>query len=166
VCVTHPFHPLAGQQLVCIGERYNRYGTRLLLRVDEDRICSVPQQWTDVVAPALEVVLGEGRAVFRVADLLELAGLVSRLVEQERRAQPCKGNDAANVRPNLPHHEPHQQRGKKREGDMFRPTRAANSLESGHESGAIVVTAKPEVPCRDEVTVQTRRSPRSSRTGR
>ncbi|MBU1638624.1 Y4bD/Y4pK family protein, partial [bacterium] len=30
VCVTHPFHPLSGQRFVCVGERYNRYGTRLL----------------------------------------------------------------------------------------------------------------------------------------
>lgn len=81
--VTHPFHPLSGRQLVCVGERCNRYGTRLLLRVDEDRVCSVPRQWTDVVAPDPEVVIGEGRALLRVADLMGLAELVARLVEQE-----------------------------------------------------------------------------------
>jgi len=70
--VTHPFHPLSGQQLVCVGERYNRYGTRLLLRVDNERVCSVPRQWTDVVAPDPEVVIGKGRGLVRVADLLEL----------------------------------------------------------------------------------------------
>jgi hypothetical protein len=102
VRVTHPFHPLSGRQLVCVGERYNRYGTRLLLRVDEDHFCSVPRQWTDAVAPDPEVVLSEGRGVLRVADLLELAGLVSRLVEQECRAQPRKENDAANVRQKVP----------------------------------------------------------------
>src|SRR5689334_5474262 len=79
VRVTHPFHPLSGRQFVCVGERYNRYGTRLLLRVDEEQICSVPRQWTDVVAPDPEVVIGEGRALLRVADLLELVGLVSHL---------------------------------------------------------------------------------------
>ena len=100
--VTHPFHPLAGRQLVCVGERYNRYGTRLLLRVDEEQVCSVPRQWTDAVAPDPEVILGKGRGVLRVADLLELADLVSRLVEQERRAQPRKENDAANVRQKVP----------------------------------------------------------------
>ncbi len=82
--VTHPFHPLSGRQLVCIGERHNRYGPRLLLCVDEDHVCSVPRQWTDVVAADPEVVIGEGRALARVADLLELADLVSRLVAQER----------------------------------------------------------------------------------
>ncbi len=83
--VTHPFHPLSGRQLVCVGERYNRYGTRLLLRVDEDRVCSIPRQWTDIVAPDPEVVIGEGRALLRVADLVGLAELVARLVDQERR---------------------------------------------------------------------------------
>jgi hypothetical protein len=83
--VTHPFHPLSGRQLVCVGERYTRYGTRLLLRVDEDQTCSVPRPWTDVVAPDPEVVIGEGQALLRFADLLDLAELVSRLVEQQRR---------------------------------------------------------------------------------
>ncbi|WP_437923753.1 DUF5372 family protein [Sorangium sp. So ce291] len=100
--MTHPFHPLSGRLLVCVGERYNRYGTRLLLRVDEEHVCSVPRQWTDVVAPDPEVVIGEGRALLRVADLLELAGLVSHLVEQERRAQARKGNNAAHVKRNVP----------------------------------------------------------------
>ena len=35
VRITHPFHPFADRQLVCVGERYNRYGKRLLLRVDD-----------------------------------------------------------------------------------------------------------------------------------
>ncbi|WP_159396536.1 DUF5372 family protein [Sorangium cellulosum] len=100
--MTHPFHPLSGRQFVCVGERYNRYGTRLLLRVDEEHVCSVPRQWTDVVAPDPEGVIGEGRALLRVADLLELAGLVSHLLEQMRRAQARKGNKTADVKPNAP----------------------------------------------------------------
>jgi hypothetical protein len=83
--VTHPFHPLSGQQFHYLGERHNRYGIRLLLRIGEDHVCSVPRQWTDVVVPDPEVVIGAGRSLFRVADLLELADLVSRLVKQEQR---------------------------------------------------------------------------------
>ena|SRR5436190_24127675 len=85
VRVTHPFHPLTGRQFVCVGERHNRYGARLLLRVDEDHVCSVLRQWTDVVAPDPEIVMGEGRALFRTAELLDLADLVWRLLEQKRR---------------------------------------------------------------------------------
>jgi hypothetical protein len=83
--VTHPFHPLSGQSLVCVGERYNRYGRRLLLQVDEVTICSVPRQWTDLVAPDPETVIGGGRALFRVTDLLELEGLLNRLGQQKSR---------------------------------------------------------------------------------
>jgi uncharacterized protein DUF5372 len=79
VRITHPFHPLSGQQLACVGERYNRSGRRLLLRVDEATVCSVPLQWTDLVAPDPEIVLSAQRALFRVADLLELVRLVAQL---------------------------------------------------------------------------------------
>jgi len=78
VRITHPFHPFSGRQLVCVGERYNRYGRRLLLQVDASTICSVPPQWTDLVAPDLEIAMSEGRALLRVADLMALSRLVAR----------------------------------------------------------------------------------------
>ena len=105
--VTHPFHPLSGRELVCVGERYNRYGTRLVLRVDDESVCSVPRQWTDVVAPDPEVVIGGGRAPLRVADLLELADLVARIRQGRSEAAPGrKGNSAASVKRKMPHSRP------------------------------------------------------------
>jgi hypothetical protein len=83
VRVTHPFHPLSGKSLACVGERYNRSGTWLVLEVDAGSWFLVPRHWTDRVAPDPEVVLGEGRALFRVPDLVELAGLVARLARRE-----------------------------------------------------------------------------------
>ena len=62
-----------------MGERYNRYGKRLLLQVDDRTVCSVAPQWTDLVAPDAEIVMGEGRALLRVADFMELARVVARL---------------------------------------------------------------------------------------
>jgi hypothetical protein len=98
VRITHPFHPLSGKQLACVGERYNRYGRRLLLRVDEATVCSVPPQWTDLVAPDPELVMGEQRALFRVADLLELARLIDQLGGHEAlQKKVCKENSAASV---------------------------------------------------------------------
>ncbi|NRO99663.1 hypothetical protein GWC77_27855 [Paraburkholderia sp. NMBU_R16] len=79
VRITHPFHPFSGRQLLCIGERYNRSGMRLLLRVDDKSYCSVPPTWTDVSAPDPEVAIGRDRAPFTVADLMELELLVRRL---------------------------------------------------------------------------------------
>jgi hypothetical protein len=51
----------------------------LLLETDEGAVCTVRPQWTDVVGLDPEIVLGGQRALFRVADLLELARLVDRL---------------------------------------------------------------------------------------
>jgi len=102
VRVTHPFHPLSGQQLFCIGERFNRYGKRFMLRGDEGAICSVPEQWTDRASLNPEIVVGEGRALFCLVDLIELERLVGRLLG-ERRRKKRKGNCAANVNKLTPH---------------------------------------------------------------
>ena len=84
---------------MCVGERYNRSGKRLLLRVDGGTV-SVPPQWTDLVSPAPEVVMGQGRALFLVGDLLELASLVTRLCREQRHEAhaQCKENNAAIVK--------------------------------------------------------------------
>lgn len=74
-----------------MGERNNHYGKRLLLQVDDASICSVPPQWTDLVAPDPEIVIGGSRALFRVADLLELA----RLVDELRRREGAKAAERA-----------------------------------------------------------------------
>ena len=84
VRITHPFHPFSGRQLVCVGERYNRSGKRLLLRIDDKSFCSVPPKWTDMSEPDPEVTMGQERALFTVADLMELACLVTRLSSQKR----------------------------------------------------------------------------------
>ena len=82
VRVTHPFHPLFGRQLPCVGKRYNRYGKRLLLQVDDATVWSVPPQWTDLWHPDPEVIMGGGRALVRAVDLIELASLVRRLSDK------------------------------------------------------------------------------------
>jgi hypothetical protein len=79
VRVTHPFHPLSGQQLPCVGACYDKQNKRVLLEEDEDTVWSVPRQWTDLVAIDPEVVIGKGRAIFRAQDLLDLSVLISRL---------------------------------------------------------------------------------------
>jgi Family of unknown function (DUF5372) len=62
---------------------------RVTQYVDDTTVCSVPPQWTDVVAPDPKIVMGEHRALFRVADLLEL----ERLVNQFARRDPSRGPD-------------------------------------------------------------------------
>jgi hypothetical protein len=74
-----------------VGERYNRAGRRLLLQIDDKVICSVPPQWTDLLTPDPEIVLGGQRALCRVADLVELARLIERLT----RRDPQEATDEA-----------------------------------------------------------------------
>jgi hypothetical protein len=50
-----------------------------LLRIDDKSVCSVPPKWTDMSEPDAEVTIGQQRALFTVADLMELALLVRRL---------------------------------------------------------------------------------------
>jgi hypothetical protein len=84
-----------------VGERYNRYGKRLLLQVDDEQICSIPPQWTDVGISDPETILGAGRAHLRLSDLMELADMVERLVAE--RARPSrKPNYAVNVMKTTP----------------------------------------------------------------
>lgn len=86
--VTHPFHPLSGKQFVCVGERNNVQGKRLLLQVDEMTICSVLPQWTDLAASDPEIIMGKHRALFRLVDLLDLAHLVKQLIKGDSATKP------------------------------------------------------------------------------
>jgi len=90
VLITHPFHPLSGRQFACVGEHFSRYGKRLLLQVDELTVCSVPRQWTDVLAPDPEIALGDGRGLLRIKDFVDLARLVARLASTSRHQ--CKSD--------------------------------------------------------------------------
>ena len=75
-----------------------------MLQVDDGTVCSVPPQWTDAVTPDLEVVMGQGRALFRVVDLLELAVLVTRICQGNACEGPtgCKDNSAAYAKHLMP----------------------------------------------------------------
>jgi len=107
VRVTHPFHPLFARQLPCVGRRCNRHGERLLLQAGDAAIWSVPPQWTDLADRDPETVMGEGRALLRFSDLMELADLVDRLSDMSTGAgtEKRKDNYAASVRQITPQNE-------------------------------------------------------------
>jgi hypothetical protein len=70
----------------------------LLLEGGDGSIYSVPPQWTDLVSPDPEIVMGKERALFRVVDLLELALLVDR-----QRQDDTSGSPEVNVMQITPH---------------------------------------------------------------
>jgi hypothetical protein len=75
-----------------------------LLQAADATVWSVPPQWTDLVGADLEVAMGNGRALLRVADLMELADLVDRLSHKSAlgRTEERKGNYAATVKETTP----------------------------------------------------------------
>ncbi len=62
--VTHPFHPLFGEELEFVKRRRN---------------WRAAVEWTDVVGEDPFVVVAAGRSPFHTAGLLELAELVARM---------------------------------------------------------------------------------------
>jgi hypothetical protein len=84
VQVTHPFHPLAGQDFEFVKRRKNWRADRVYLYNAADELVSLPAEWTDLVAPDPFVVVSAGRSPFHIADLLELADLLSELTGRRR----------------------------------------------------------------------------------
>ena len=85
--MTHPFHPLFGQELEFVKRRRNWRQDRVYVYDGAGELVSLPAEWTDVVAPDAFVVVAAGRSPFHVAGLLELSELVERVSgEQTPRA--------------------------------------------------------------------------------
>jgi Family of unknown function (DUF5372) len=84
--VTHPFHPLYGQQFEILTCRHNWGEYRITFYDTPDHIRGLPAAWTSMVPPDPAVALAAGRAAFRVADLLTLAHLIHRI--EERKEEP------------------------------------------------------------------------------
>jgi hypothetical protein len=79
VRVTHPFHPLAGEEFEFVKRCRTWCFDRVHFVDGDGELASVPAEWTDVVAADVFVVVAAGRSPFRVAGLLELSELVARL---------------------------------------------------------------------------------------
>ena len=77
--ITHPFHPLLGQEIDFV-DRQQRWGEdRVLYRDPDGYLLSLPARWTTVEAGDPFVIVAAGRSPFRAADLIDLAALVATL---------------------------------------------------------------------------------------
>lgn len=76
--VTHPFHPLAGQEFDLVVRKNNWAEDRVSFFIG-DWLCSIPAGWTDVDPEDPFVVIAAGRSAFRVDDLISLASLIEGL---------------------------------------------------------------------------------------
>ena len=77
--ITHPFHPLVGQEYALVDHRQTWGEDRVYTLDTEGRLKSFPTAWTSAGAVDPVVAMGAGRAHFRVEDLLELARLMASL---------------------------------------------------------------------------------------
>lgn len=87
--MTHPFHPLYGQQFEILTCRHNWGEYRVTFYDTPDHVRGLPAAWTSIVPPDPNVVLAAGRAAFRVADLLQLSQLIGRIEAGRKEEAEC-----------------------------------------------------------------------------
>jgi hypothetical protein len=83
--VTHPFHPLAGREFDLVVRKHNWAEDRVFFFAEDGQLRSIPAGFTDVDPPDPFVAISAGRSIFRVEDLLGLAGLLDGLRSPKRR---------------------------------------------------------------------------------
>ncbi|WP_188130888.1 Y4bD/Y4pK family protein [Paraburkholderia panacisoli] len=95
VRVTHPFHPLRGQEFVLLERRSTWGEERVYFHDETGRLRRLPASWTSAAAPNAFEVLSAGRSAFRVEDLLHLVGLIARHREANTNAGSKSGKRKA-----------------------------------------------------------------------
>ena len=74
--VTHPFHPLHGQQFELIGVRRGSDNLLLFFLDADGNQKSIPASYTNVQGSDPLTTFAAGRAFFRAIDLVEMARLI------------------------------------------------------------------------------------------
>jgi hypothetical protein len=78
--VTHPFHPLSGQQFPLLAHRFSWGEPRVFfLDPHSQQVRSLPAAWTDRVPLDPFVHQAAGRAILRLTDLQALVQLLHDL---------------------------------------------------------------------------------------
>ncbi|MEW6275701.1 MAG: DUF5372 family protein [Bacillota bacterium] len=83
--VTHPYHPLCGQEFELVTYRQNWGEDRVFFHDREGRLRSIPASWTSVGAIDPFVAVSAGRSFFRVEDLLALIALLQGIKMNNQR---------------------------------------------------------------------------------
>lgn len=84
--MTHPFHPLNGRRFQLVVHARSWGEDRVYFYEDEGPLKSLPASWTSVGEVDPFVMLSEGRALFRPAELLKLADLLAELGERPKKS--------------------------------------------------------------------------------
>jgi Family of unknown function (DUF5372) len=86
VRVTHPFHPLAGQEFHFVKRRKHWAADVVCFYDGAGELAWLPAAWTDVIAPDPFIVVSAGRSPFHVQSLLELAERVGELHQRRQNS--------------------------------------------------------------------------------
>ena len=92
--MTHPYHPLFGQDFEFVAHRQNWGEDRVHLHDADGVLFSLLAGWTDVAPVDPFVVIAAGRCPFTTEGLLALADSVDRL-----RSQPDGGEAVKQITP-------------------------------------------------------------------
>jgi hypothetical protein len=77
--VTHPFHPLSGQDFEFVEHRLNWGEDRVYVHDGNGGLFCLPAAWTDAVTPDPFTVIAAGRCPFTTEGLLAVADLVDEI---------------------------------------------------------------------------------------
>ncbi|MBU4176047.1 MAG: Y4bD/Y4pK family protein [Actinobacteria bacterium] len=87
--VTHPFHPLKGQEFEIIKYGYAWDYERVFYYDEDGKLRSIPAIWTDICTPDPFLTVSRGRSLFKIQELLDLFLLLSRLKERTKDENPA-----------------------------------------------------------------------------
>jgi hypothetical protein len=77
--VTHPHHPLFGQEFDLVMRGQNWREDRAWFHDGAGCLRSIPADWTNLVADDAFNVVAAGRAAFRTSELLDLVHLIGTI---------------------------------------------------------------------------------------
>ena len=87
--VTHPFHPLSGQQFPLLAQRLTWGEARVFFHdPTTGRVRSLPTAWTDLAPPDPFVLLAASRAILRLTDLQSLMCLLNDWKDAHQEVLP------------------------------------------------------------------------------
>ncbi|MFC1885781.1 DUF5372 family protein [Thermodesulfobacteriota bacterium] len=82
--ITHPFHPQYNQEFEIYSIKKPHGESRVYFYNLQLRMVSVPINWTDIEPADPFVKISDGRALFRIKDLLRLVILINNIKRQDR----------------------------------------------------------------------------------
>jgi hypothetical protein len=85
--ITHPYHPLKGQEFEFITRKQTWGQDRIFYRNSKDEIVSVPASWTNIYQDEPFIRQAAGRAFFNFESLTELSGLLTEIKNHLNESQ-------------------------------------------------------------------------------